>query len=411
MDRLKILHLSNYAGGGGADLAFRLTVDALKEFGDCVNWTACISDLQDADVDLTSWQSSQGLGKLRYIYSPENRASLENFLVEHQPHILHAHGFYSEISPSILVAIRKARQQWGMKFVQTAHSHELICANASAYDYSAGRICTDCKGRQPKLKIFYRNCDQRGWVYSWTKGIRCFVAQVLLGQVALTDKIICPSSLMQRNLLDEGVPASKLDVVRTPVNAPLQVIGSERSKEVVYFGRFSREKNIVALFESFIEFRTKFPEWKLVLIGDGEETRTLQNLIAETESEGSVELHPFMDQAALYQRIGQSQIMVMASSVLENWPLVIPEAVMCGLYPIVPDHGGMKEVAQWLGTGSCYRTADRTSLVEALVLAVDGLESNRSTVGQAQVKIQDELNAKTYVDLVMQIYRGLTSVP
>jgi hypothetical protein len=71
----------------------------------------------------------------------------------------------------------------------------------------------------------------------------------------------------------------------------------------------------------------------------------------------------------------------------------------------------MQEVVQWLGTGSCYRGTDRSSLVEALIQAVDSLEGNRSSVGLAQTKIQDELNGQTYADLLMQIYRDLIDVP
>jgi glycosyltransferase involved in cell wall biosynthesis len=406
-NRLNILHINNYAGGGGADLAYRASVDAMNNHTDCTNWTASIAELDNQDLTFKGAQAEQGINKLRYIYSTGNNKLLSEFLQTHKPDILHAHGFYSEISPSILTAIKKAKQQWGMKFVQTAHSHELICANATAFDYTQNRICTDCKGNRMKLKIFYRNCERRGWVYSWAKGLRCFVAQVLLQQSALTDMVLCPSELMLKNLQDEGIPKTKLSLVRNPINMQRHT-QTDRRQEIVYFGRFAREKNLVSVIEAFDVFRTHQPDWKLLLIGEGEEKQVMEQTIARLGAETSIELLPFLSQSALYERIKQCQMMVMASHVLENLPMVVAEAIMCGLYPIVPDHGGMKEAIDWLGVGSDYRSGDTTSLTNAFLKALER-DTTSADLEYAQHKIETETGSSAYVTQVMQVYQSLVS--
>lgn len=403
----KILHINNYPGNSGADLAFRTSVDLLRQRTDYTHWSGFVTDRDDADIAFDSWENHSGAGKLRYIYSPANRRRLASFLEARRPDIVHAHGFYSAISPSILRAIEQGRRRWNLKFVQTAHSHELICSNASAFDYTQNRICTDCKGHHPKLKIFYRNCDRRGWLYSWAKGIRCMVAQVLFHQVAMTDTIICPSELMMNNLIDEGIPDSKLALVRTPVQTRRYPPDTERLPEIVYFGRFSPEKNIGLLIDAFARFVGRFPDWKLILIGDGPERAHLEQSVRRAGLTDVVEFHPFLDHPVLFDRISKSRIMVMTSAVLETWGMVIPEAVMCGLYPVVPRHGSMKEVVEWLDLGLCYQGGNCDSLVEALVQA-EGITVDTSAIESAQRMIEKELGPLRYVEHISGIYRELS---
>lgn len=403
MTPLRILHINNYAGESGADLAFRTTVEILREHSDLVTWTAYVSDT-GADLTFDSWESRKGIGKLNYIYSSANRARLASFLDEHRPDVVHAHGFYSAISPSILGAIQEGRRGWNMKFVHTAHSHELICSNASAFDYTQNRICMDCKGRHPKLKIFYRNCDRRGWIYSWVKGVRCLVARVSLGQVEMTDMIICPSELMMNNLRDEGIEDARLTLIRNPMQMHRYPPSADRDAEIVYFGRFSIEKDVASVIDAFGRFRDRHAGWKLILIGDGPERERLKEATANAGLNDAVEFLPFLDQTDLFARLSRSRVMAMTSTVLENWPLVIPEAVMCGLYPVVPDHGGMKEAVDWLGVGNSYRAGDLCSLADALDAAT---ANNTASINAAQDRIENELGPQWYTEKISRIYRQL----
>ncbi|MBD3648702.1 MAG: glycosyltransferase family 4 protein, partial [Pseudomonadales bacterium] len=226
----------------------------------------------------------------------------------------------------------------------------------------------------------------------------------LVRQVALTDTIICPSEGMLNNLVDEGIPKSKLALVRTPVRMKRHDPDADRQPEVVYFGRFGPEKNITLLIDAFADFVRQHPGWKLRLIGDGPERANLQDGIESVGLSDKVEMLPFLEQNVLFERIARSRIMVMMSSVLENWPLVIPEAVMCGLYPVVPAHGGMKEAIEWLGAGTSYRSGDRSSLTEALGSAI---KADSAAIESARDRIEDELAPERYVTEVIRLYRSL----
>ena len=413
---MKILHLNNYADGSGADLAFRATVVALQDYSlqknalqknaQYINLSITTTDSQSDAPILENCQTKAGLGKLSYIYSSLNRDKLSAYLNEQKPDILHAHGFYAAISPSILTAIKHAKESWGMRFIQTAHSHELICANATAFDYRENRICTDCKGNKTKLKIFYRNCDRRGWLHSWVKGIRCFTAHNMLNQVTLSDHIICPSNLMKNNLIDEGISQQKLSLIRNIVQKDIPTRNSEnhnRRKELIYFGRLSKEKNLNMLVRSFAKFRESNTGWRLVLIGEGEEIEAIKSEAKRQSCAEYIEFVPFLAQPDLFKRISQGRIMVMTSEVLENAPLVIPEAILNGLYPVVPNHGGMKESIDWLELGSSYTSGDQDALTSALLNAA----KLKIDFSLAQGKISEELSANAYCKKVTSLYLEL----
>ncbi|HKI75441.1 MAG TPA: glycosyltransferase family 4 protein [Pseudomonadales bacterium] len=400
---MKVLHLNNYIGGSGTDLAFSATIAALRAHSGIENLVAAVDG---GDLRLTSWEQRRGLGKLAYIYSNENRGRLAKFLAQHQPDILHAHGFYAAISPSILSAIARARDEWGMKFIQTAHSHELVCSNSSAYDDTEQRICTDCRGKHPKLKIFYRNCDRRGWVHSWIKGVRCFVAHDLLKQVEVTDHIICPSEMMRESLAIEGLDRAKLSVLHNPVDTGRLDPGSARAREIVYFGRFAPEKDLDTLCEGFLAFQRNHERWRLVLIGEGPEHDHLE---ARFGSSPYIEILPFMTHDMLFARLAQARIMVMSSRLLENAPLVIPESVMCGLWPVVPDHGGMAEMVKYVGAGSCYRYGEPASLIDALRAAAADEDDLRDRLRSAQDFIEAQMRPRPYAKQVQAIYESVAS--
>ena len=401
---MKVLHLNNYADGSGADLAFADTVAALREYGDVENYVATADPAHPADLLFDSWKDRQGPGKLAYIYSGENRRRLWDFLVRHRPDVIHAHGFYADISPSILGPISAARQYWNLKFVQTSHSHELVCANASAYDYRQGRICTDCRGKRPKWKIFYRNCDRRGWMHSWIKGVRCMLAQEFMHQERLLDQIVCPSRMMFDSLLLEGIAPDKLSLVRNPVAFERPPAGAVRDNEMVFFGRFAPEKDVPALADAFVAFQATHPDWRLLLIGEGPEQPGLE---ARYGANPAVQFLPFMPRKALFERISRARVMLMSSYLLENAPLVIPEAVLCGLWPVVPDHGGMAEMIDYLGVGSSYRHGDRGALQVALEAVSGMLPQAEARLAAARQLIETELAPARYAQEIQGLYARL----
>lgn len=105
---------------------------------------------------------------------------------------------------------------------------------------------------------------------------------------------------------------------------------------IVYAGKFSVRKQVVPLLRTFLSAAR--PEWnlKLLLVGDGEERATLEQL---AEGSDSVRFMPFQNQQQMpvVYRIGDVTIL---PSSQETWGLVLNEAMACGRAVIASDKVG-----------------------------------------------------------------------
>lgn len=417
---MKILHISNAHEGGGAENVFAHSLRALQSYEPDNQRTgnthisACCTSLNPSDgyiphVNLTSWTEYKLIGKLGYFYNLNNFQALLKTLKEERPDIVHLHGFYAHLSPSILHALRKAKRIYKFSIVQTVHSHELICANASAYDWKRRSPCTDCMGDHFKLRIFYRKCDRRGWLHSWAKGVRYLIARKLLGHHSVIDHFVSPSEFVRDTLLKEGFSDQMLSVIRNPVILPVETLNQKKENLVVYFGRFSPEKNVSLLIEAMdrLTASREFADVMLNLIGEGEDLPRLQKLMDAKSSSGNMKIVPFQTQKELVKIIGSAKVAVLPSTCLENAPMVIPESISMGMVPVVTDLGGMKEMIEWLGCGYSFKSEDVESLTAAIIRALENYTEVSDSLKVAQGKIVNELGSKRYVQQLTELYNTL----
>ena len=367
---MKVLHINSYDKKGGAETIYRLTVDNLNY---CENYTACVqldSNYRNPDIPFRSWENyNRLLGTFNYIFSFHNYRLLNDFLSKNDVDIIHLHGFFASISPSILKAIKNYKKRKRVRVVQTLHDFHLVCPNSSLYNYSKGHICEKCVGKKYKLNILWNNCDRRGWAFSIIKGIRSFVANNILKHKIVIDLFISPSSFLRDMVIRDGIEESKVLLLRNPI-IPLQESIENIKKEniICYFGRFSKEKNLGFLINAFEEWKKKSEnDFKLLLIGDGEEKDKLTNLRANSANINDIIIKDFMPYDQLIKEIKTAKYFSMSSTWYENAPMSIIEAAMLGIIPIVPDLGGMAEsINEVISAGKTYNQDDITSWIKAI---------------------------------------------
>jgi glycosyltransferase involved in cell wall biosynthesis len=170
----------------------------------------------------------------------------------------------------------------------------------------------------------------------------------------LANKIVTVSQGVAQDLIENfGVKREKITVIYNfqdleEINrASLEDLGEFRNlflknKVVISVGRLTPQKGFHYLIEGFKKVVEKHPETILVILGEGELKEELEKLIENLNLEKKVFLLGF--QKNPFKFLKNSSIFVL-SSMQEGLPMVLIEAMACGLPVIATDcPGGNKEI-------------------------------------------------------------------
>jgi len=412
---MKILHISNAHDGGGAENVFATSLVLLRETTtEITHLSASCKFLNkdtsvEPDLALKSWGQFNLTGSWRYFYNPENYSLLRAFLLQYRPDVVHLHGFLAHLSTSVVHAIQSCRADYTFSVIQTMHSHEMICANASAFDWRKNTTCVDCMGASFKGKIFYRNCDRRGLVHSWSKGVRNMIDRNILNHAGLVDHLVAPSDFVRQTLINEGFPEHKVSLVHNPVEIQPKFSDLKKSDEIVFFGRFAPEKNIPLLIGAFSNLLKDeaFAHFKLKLVGDGESSNQILSVIQSLALHSNVSVFPYQERDSLYKLIQSAKIMVLPSNCLETFSLVIPEAIGLNMLPVVSNLGAMEEMIGHLQCGYCFENENMDSLTHTMKEAIRQYPDSAQVMEKANQKILQEFGGARYAGQLESLYSSL----
>ena len=165
------------------------------------------------------------------------------------------------------------------------------------------------------------------------------------------------SGLKEKNtvVIRNGVDATLFQSLTADRNILLHKLQLERfmgKKILGLISRFSPEKGILQLLERYTEIREKYPEWKLIIIGDAPEEHIgykskATNIIKKNNLGEDIALVGFREDAKQFLKCFDIYV---SPSLSEGLPLALLEAFSAELPVIASDIPGNCEV---LGTPPC----------------------------------------------------------
>jgi glycosyltransferase involved in cell wall biosynthesis len=153
-----------------------------------------------------------------------------------------------------------------------------------------------------------------------------FKVQYLIGYVSL-DLLICQTDFM-RNQLTEALPwlsrRINIQVIPNPVNfnniSFNDKIDVKFDEFIVSAGRLIPEKGFDVLIKAFKVIKYKFPNFKLIILGEGEKRLELERLIQDLELNNDVFLSGFVKN--VYPYFKKAKVCVVSSRI-EGFPNVL----------------------------------------------------------------------------------------
>ncbi len=290
----------------------------------------------------------------RTVYSAEARRKLRAVLEDFRPEVCHINNFNYQLTPSIILEIRKWEKQTGnkVKVLYTAHDVQLVCPNHMCLNPNTHEICEKCIGGS------YLHCVTGKCVHgSVAKSIFGAMESYFWrwkGVYKMIDTIICPSQFMKSKLDTDPVLASKTVVMCNFVD-PVEQKQTQKKDYVLYFGRLSQEKGIATL----VRAAKELPHIPFVFAGSG----PLEGLM---EGIPNVRNMGFRTGEELERLIREALFSVCPSEWYENCPFSVLESQMYGTPVLGADIGGIPELIVEGETGELFESGDLAQLKQKI---------------------------------------------
>jgi len=185
-------------------------------------------------------------------------------------------------------------------------------------------------------------------------------------------------------LIEKGLASEKIDIVPNCVDHDLYRPGGEprsRTPLVGYFGRLKKYKSVDHLIRAFAGICEMVPDASLIIIGEGDDRRSLEELAGKLGIREKVRFTGFVDEQQKVRLLQEVWFLVNPSSV-EGWGLTVIEANACGTAVIASDVPGLRDAIRNGETGILYRYGDIDDLTEKMnALLRDG--EMRERLGRA----------------------------
>lgn len=217
--------------------------------------------------------------------------------------------------------------------------------NKEKYDYVIG-VASEYYGILSYLKPKIKNTKVVAWQHSTfdayykTPGRRLYNQEKFIKEMFKNiDYYVCQThddkELISKHFNFDAIVINNPNTFKTSKKSNLS------SKIFMAAGRFSKIKGFDMLIESFNLFSKNDNEWKLYIIGDGEEKKKYIEKIKKYNLQDRIVLKPKTNNIEEYYLNSSVYLM---SSLWEGWGMVVTEAMQYGLPVISYDLPSTKEI-------------------------------------------------------------------
>lgn len=408
---MKILQINvyNYRKGGSEAVYFR-TCRLLEQAGhEVVRFALRWDENEPAPTDSYFPESKatrrgplrQAANLVNYFYHFEAARKLEALIDAERPDIAHVHLIWGQLTPSILVALRRK----GVPVVATAHDYRIVCP-AYTFRDGQGRICEACRG------VDFRQCISRRCAKGslgasvvmaaeqWFRNCFYNPSRMLSGMIFVSD--------FSRSKHLEYMPAlgqlPMLTLHNMAPSAPLEPkTAVPGDRYFIYFGRLSEEKGVRSLFEAI----AMQPDIRFKIVGDGPLRLDLEAMMAG-RGLTNVEMLGFRTGDELTSLIRNALFTIVPSECYENNPMSVVESYALGVPVIGARIGGIPEIVDEGTTGLYFRSGDSADLAQTIARASALPDDRLLSMGAAAASYAaTHFSPDSYVGRLTDFYRSI----
>lgn len=391
---MKILQVHNYYGSeapSGENIVFEAENLLLTNNGHIVETFNYFSDSIRNKGFL-----GKTIGAASTPFNPVSLFKIQKKINDFKPDIIHVHNTFPLLSPSIFYALNSKAA-----FVLTLHNYRLQCP--AAIPMRDGKVCTKCIDNKSVMHSILFGCYRGSRIATFPLAIKVFLHRILGTWEKKVDAFIA-LSLFQKNLMiDGGLPREKVFVKPNfysgnPSTVPFQ----DRSIDVLFVGRLSREKGILTLIKAWKKWGNHAPN--LTIVGEG----PLYEIIKEEISGLPIKLTGQLKPKDTEKAISHAKLVVLPSEWFEGFPMVIREAFAYGTAAAVSKIGPLPNIVKSGVSGVNFEPGNPNSLLFELKRIWDQPKILQKMGLEAHNIFQKKYSSKSNYDELLSIYRMAT---
>lgn len=180
------------------------------------------------------------------------------------------------------------------------------------------------------------------------------------------------------------------------------------NKRVIAVGRLDYQKGFDRLIQAWelVQYTGKFTDWKLDIFGQGEWREMLQQMIDKAELQNTVCLNRPTKQIG--EEYVKSDMLVMSSN-YEGFPMVMIEAMACGLPVVSFDYKcGPKDIIQPGINGLLVPNGDIQALADAMMKVMED-EAYRKMLSLNARKVVDTYSEQAVMSQWIRLFTSITA--
>lgn len=359
-------------------------------------WSKYFIDEIDYD-DKTMGIFSKIRAGLKIIYNAQARKNLENLIEDFKPDIVHLHNTYHQLSPSIIMALKK----YNIPMVMTLHDYKLISPSYNLY--VRGQIWEKSKNHK-YYRCFTGKCVKNSYIKSAISALEAYFLKFTEIYYNI-DLFISPSRFLIKKFREFGfkkdiihVPNPLMDNLAGPAG---ELRAGSDYRYFLYYGRLGEEKGIKDLLKAYLPVNNKI---KLVVAGTGPQEKELSEFVRMNGLEKDVLFVGFQQNEALWGLVEAAEFIVVPSNCYENAPYTVMEAMSLQKAVISSDIGGLPEMIEHGNNGLLYKYKDIEKLTAILDFMIAHPGICREMGQQARKTILEKHSKEYYYKSLINIY-------
>jgi glycosyltransferase involved in cell wall biosynthesis len=407
---MKIILVNKYLyPKGGAEVATLMTSELLKSHGhEVFLWG--MDHPENPDYPLKKYFVSNIDYYARYsllkkiaiavkiLYSFEAKKKFGKVLDLVKPDIVHLNNIAHQISPSILIPIKKRK----IPVVMTLHDYKLVCPVYTLL--RNGKPCELCRHKR-YYHCVLNKCSKNSYAKSLVSAIEMYLHHTILDIYRKIDCFIAPSEFLRIKISEMGFSAK---IIHIPNYLFINGFHPENSithmKTILYVGRLSYEKGVTLLLQAMNDV-----DANLIIIGDGPIRKELEDYVQVSGLKSRVSFLGYVNHIVLVGVMRSAFFAVCPSLCYEVFSLFSIEAFAMQLPVVGARIGGIPELVIDGITGLTFTPGNADDLREKILYLLDHPEQVKKMGQTARLRVEKRYTSEMHYQRLVGVYNNLIS--